>query len=111
MSARQSYKNLDFHISAVCHGEAPARGPDVVALDEVPAERRLFLATQSVCAADAAGATLFGECLARLRDRDGTVWWADQFLPVDRCHLLLRLVVDLTETQAPDVFGVAGGAA
>lgn len=155
MVAGQLPEYFDFHISAVHEGGGPAKVLDVVALGEALAEGRLFLATQSVRAADAAGATLYDECLARLRDRDGTVWRADQFLPalkrsrslplldrhalalvldgleadadavlgcnlsaesfaeaavwdgilkqlLDRTHLLPRLVVELTETQALD---------
>lgn len=86
---------------------------DVVVLHEVLAEGRLSLATEPVRAADGAGATLYNECLARLCDRDGIVWRADQFLPVlERSRSLplldrhvVALILDRLDADASAVLG------
>lgn len=81
MSAGYLYDNVDLRVSVVCQNRIPARSLDVIALGGVLAERGLFLATQCLRAADAAGAALYDECLVRLGGRDGAVWSVDQFPP------------------------------
>lgn len=116
MVAGQSSKYFNYYLSAAHEREISTKTLDIIALDEVLAEQRLFLATQPVRAADGAdgaGVTLYSECLARLRDRDGTVWRADQFLPaLKRSHSLplldrhvLALILDGLDADAGAVLG------